>query len=55
MQRGGSVKPARKSNANLLANGQRFENYGHAWKPLGAFGFWLNVYGYATMMGRLYL
>ena len=30
MQRGGGVKPARKSNANLLANGQRFENYGHA-------------------------
>jgi hypothetical protein len=29
MEGGGGVKPAGKGNANLLADGQGFENYGH--------------------------
>ena len=29
VQGGRSVKPAREGNANLLADGQGFENYGH--------------------------
>jgi hypothetical protein len=34
VQGGGGVEPAGEGNANLLADGQGFENYGHAWKPL---------------------
>jgi hypothetical protein len=30
VQGGGGVEPAGEGNANLLADGQRFENYGHA-------------------------
>ena len=30
---GGGVEPAGEGNANFLADGQGFENYGHAWEP----------------------
>ena len=32
MQGGGGVEPAGEGNANLLADGQGFENHRHAWK-----------------------
>ena len=35
VQGGGRVEPAGEGNANLLADGQGFENYGHAYENLG--------------------
>jgi hypothetical protein len=33
VQGGGGVEPAGEGNADFLADGQGFENYGHAWEP----------------------
>jgi hypothetical protein len=32
VQGGGGVEPAGEGNADFLADGQGFENYGHAWE-----------------------
>jgi hypothetical protein len=50
VQGGGSVEPAGKGNADFLADGQGFENDGHAWEPLSASGLWLDANGYERMM-----
>jgi hypothetical protein len=33
MQGGGGIEPAGEGNADFLADGQGFENYGHALEP----------------------
>jgi hypothetical protein len=43
MEGGGGVKPAGEGNADFLADGQGFENYGHACGPLRESSFWLIV------------
>jgi len=47
---GGGVETSREGNANFLADGQGFENYGHAWEPQRASSFWLEMNGYEITM-----
>ena len=50
VQRGGGVEPAGEGDADFLADGQGFENYGHACVPLRESSFWLDANGYEATM-----